>query len=125
MKEAGEEFPSLKELIASMEHKFRVLETLKPSTNVAYVQETQGGNKKRRSPRDPKTFVAISENKCVWCSKSHHLFECTVFLSADIPQRRYRVQKLKFCSVTSRVIRLEHVDRDIFVITLHLQTSTA
>jgi hypothetical protein len=122
MKQADEEFPSLNELIASMEQKFRVLEALKPSTNVANVQETQGGNKQRRSPPDSKTFVAISENKCVWYSKSHLLFECTVFLSADSPQRRSRVHKLKFCSVSGRVIQLEHVDRDIVVITSHLQT---
>jgi succinate dehydrogenase/fumarate reductase-like Fe-S protein len=77
MKQADEEFPSIKELITSMEQKFQVLETVKPSTNVANVRETHGGNKLRRSPRDSKTFVAMTENKCVLCSKSHHLFECT------------------------------------------------
>jgi len=47
MKQADEEFPSLKELITSIEQKFQVLETLKLSTNVANVKETQGGNKQR------------------------------------------------------------------------------
>ena len=79
MKQADEEFPSLKELITQIEQKFQVLETLKPSINAASVKETQGGNKQRRSLRGSKTFVAMTENKCVLCSKSHNLFECTVF----------------------------------------------
>jgi hypothetical protein len=88
IKQTDEEFPSLNELITSMEQKFQVLETLKPSTNIANIKETEGRNKQRRSPRDSQV--------CSVFSKSHHLFECTVFLSAYIPQKRSWVQELQF-----------------------------
>ena len=74
MKQEDDECTSLKKLITSMEQKFQVLDTLKPSTNATNVKETQGGNKQRRSSRNSKAFVAMTENKYFMCSKSHHFF---------------------------------------------------
>jgi hypothetical protein len=48
---------------------------------------------------------------------SHHLFECTLFVSADVPQGRSWVQKQKFAVIVSgRVIQQEHVKRDIALV---------
>ena len=74
-----------------MEQKCQVLETLKPSNNIANVKEIQAGKQQRRSPRDSKTFVATTESKCVLCSKSHHLFESTVFLWPRLRTSVFRV----------------------------------
>ena len=75
MKQVDKGFPALKELIIFMEQKCKDLETLKPSTNTANLKETQGGKQEQRSAWGIKTFVAMTENKCVLshiiCLKVH------------------------------------------------------
>ena len=44
MKQADEGFPSLKELITLMEEKCLILETLKPSANIANIKDRVGIN---------------------------------------------------------------------------------
>jgi hypothetical protein len=44
MKQADEGFPSLKELITLMEEKCLILETLKPSANIANIKDRVGTN---------------------------------------------------------------------------------
>jgi hypothetical protein len=80
-----------------MEQKCQVFEPLKPSTNTVNVKETQGVKQQQRSPQDTNPVVAMTESKCVLCSKSYNLYECTVFLSEDVLQRRPWVQTHKFC----------------------------
>jgi hypothetical protein len=51
------------------------------------------------------------------CFLSHLLYECKLFVSADVPQGRSWVQKQKFAVVVSvRAIQQEHVKRGIAVV---------